>query len=374
MSSSSHKPRVVQVLYSGLGGHASVVFTIIGADNSKVWNSFLIFIGIEAVLPAYQKKADDLGVPFVGIQTKQGQPWLSWGSLYGALRRFSPDVIILHSISSLIPVLFYSLIHGVRIIAVEHTPFDLRSLTERAMSAIASMYLKWVVVLTDAYKKAYLAQSLPFQLKRKIVVIPNGVNVNKFSMGAKKCTGDRWRIGMAARFTSKKRQDLLILALVQLVQSYPEVSWEISLAGDGNTIESLRRLASVCGVADRVEFVGNLAEAELINWFRTLDLYAHASEGETLSTSMLQAMAMGLPIVASKVPGIDSLLGDGVGKLGILVSKNTSEAFANEIFLLYSAPDVRERLGELSRAEIIHKYSQDAMFQAYNNIVRESLN
>ncbi len=361
-------------MYSGLGGHASVVFSILGVNKSKEWDSSLIFIGIESVAPAYQQQAHELGVPFESIQSIQGQPWRSWASLYGALRSLSPEVVILHSISSLIPVALYCLIHGARVIAVEHTPFDLRSRAERAMSALASVFSTRVVVLTDAYREAYLAHAFPFQPASKLTVISNGVDVVKFSMNTQRCSGGGGRIGMAARFTSKKRQDLLILALVHLVQRFPEVAWKMSLAGDGDTLESLRWLASASGVADRVEFVGNLAEAELIHWFRTLDLYAHASEGETLSTSMLQAMSMGLPIVASRVPGIACLLGGGDGKLGILVPNNTPEAFADEIAALYSVPDVRVRLGELSRAEIMRKYSQDTMFQAYNNLVHESLN
>ena len=366
--------KVTQILYSGLGGHASVTFSILRADTYLNWESSLIFIGIERMAPAYKQQALELGIPFVSIQSRQKQPWRSWLMLYYALVRLSPEIVILHSISSLIPVALYSLIYGAKVISVEHTPFNLRSSLEKAISALASVLSKRVVVLTDAYREAYLSDAFFFQRASKLALIPNGVDVTRFSMDANRCSDFGGRIGMAARFTANKRQDLLILTVVHLYQRFPKVPWKISLAGDGDTLEPLRRLASINGLADKVEFVGNLTEDELICWFRTLDLYAHASEGETLSTSMLQAMSMGLPIVASKVQGIEDLLNSDDGNLGIMVQRNTSEAFADEIASLYFAKEKRASLSELSRAVVKNKYSHVAMFQAYNFIVQESLN
>jgi glycosyltransferase involved in cell wall biosynthesis len=175
---------------------------------------------------------------------------------------------------------------------------------------------------------------------------------------------------MAARFSPTKRQDLLVLALPLLQQRRPEVSWRITLAGDGDCYEQIQALAHSLGVGEWVEFRGNLDETALISWFQSLDLYAHSSEVEALSTSMLQAMAMGLPMVASAVPGISNLLENGGTQLGVLTTGNTPEAFAAAIATLQSNPDLQSRLVTTARERVCNSYSQEKMFASYDNLIQ----
>jgi glycosyltransferase involved in cell wall biosynthesis len=177
---------------------------------------------------------------------------------------------------------------------------------------------------------------------------------------------------MAARFSSSKCQDLLVFALEHLVERSPETRWRLTLAGDGDCLEAVQRQAIARGMQGSVDFMGNLDEPELIEWFRTLDLYVHASEGEALSTSMLQAMSMGLPIVASAVPGIVDLLEQPGMRLGVLTTANTSEAFADSIEALQSAPDLQARLGTACRNHVTSAYSHETMFERYNNLIQKA--
>ena len=363
---------VTQVLYSGLGGHASVAFSLLGGDRSEKWASSLLFIGIEPLVAAYAQQSEKFNIPFESIRTKPGKPWRAWASTYASLRRLVPDVVILHSISSLPPVAFYCLMHGVRVIAVEHTPIALKSRAERIASALAHILVKRVIVLTDEYRCTYLSLFRLIKRPHKVVVIPNGIDVAAFSRLTPPAENGVFRIGMAARFTSAKRQDLLVGALAVLAQRRSDVHWHITLAGDGDCLEAVRNLADASGLGDRVTFMGQLDEQGLIEWFRSLDLYAHASEGEALSTSMLQAMSMALAMVASAVPGITDLLDNGNAQLGVLVA-NTDKAFADGIEILYFNPDLRARLGASCRARALSAYSQESMFQSYDNLVQEAL-
>jgi glycosyltransferase involved in cell wall biosynthesis len=202
-------------------------------------------------------------------------------------------------------------------------------------------------------------------------VIPNGIDTAAFAPAKNDIIpGQPIRVGMAARFSNTKRQNLLIAALALLLKDEGPHAWRLSLAGDGENLSSMRQLAESAGVSDLVEFPGYMGEGALHDWYTGLDFYAHASAGETLSTSLLQAMAMGLPILGSNVAGIKNLLAEG-GSCGRLAETQTPEAFAS--LLREMATNSMEMAAVAGRARVVAeaRYSQDAMFKAYSALITE---
>src|SRR5690606_30056464 len=123
--------KVSQVLYSGLGGHGSVAFSLVGAARTtRAWVPSLIFFGIEPVLREYERKCVDESVPYQHIRTLAGAAWLKWPSLYRALARACPEAIILQSVKAILPCALYARRHGIRLLAVEHQPNALKSRAE----------------------------------------------------------------------------------------------------------------------------------------------------------------------------------------------------------------------------------------------------
>ncbi|NML85929.1 MAG: glycosyltransferase family 4 protein [Polaromonas sp.] len=242
------------------------------------------------------------------------------------------------------------------------------------MSALALVLARSVVVLTGGYRDKHVAYFSCFKRPEKVVVIANGIDVARYRRAAPRPPAHMVRIGMAARFTDTKRQDLLVSALALLVRHQPEVNWRLSLAGDGVCHAQVKALVSRLGLGNHVELMGNLDQADLVSWFQSLDFYAHASEGEALSTAMLQAMSMELPIVASAVPGISNLLMQGERQFGLLAKENTPEAFADVIRLLQSNPDLQTRFMADARDLVIRLYNNETMFESYNNLVQGSRN
>src|SRR5690606_31715233 len=109
--------KVAQVLYSGLGGHGSVAFSLIGAAGAaKAWVPSLIFFGIEPVLREYERKCVDESIQHQHIRTLAGAAWLKWPSLYRALARVRPDAIILHSVKAILPCALYARSRGIPLI------------------------------------------------------------------------------------------------------------------------------------------------------------------------------------------------------------------------------------------------------------------
>jgi glycosyltransferase involved in cell wall biosynthesis len=361
--------RVAQILYSGLGGHASVAFSLVAGDADRQWRSSMLFVGIEPIVPAYRDECLRQQIAFESIRSVRGRPWRTWPSIVSALKRQRPDWIVLHSVSSLIPVAFYGLMYGARVIAVEHTPVALKSRGERIASGLALLLAKSVVVLSTAYRRQHLAAFPWFRSHRKVTLIPNGIDLGAWSNAPLRPDDGTIRIGMAARFSETKRQDLLVAAVGLLVRRRPRFRWRLSLAGEGENRARLKALVERSGLSGCVELPGNLGQIELKRWYASLDLYAHASEGEVLSTSMLQAMAMGLPVLASAVPGISELLEGEGSPLGLPIAENSAEAFAAGIAELAGDRGLRERLSAAARERVEAAYGQQAMFDAYNQLI-----
>jgi len=360
--------KVTQILYSGLGGHGSVAFSLAYAAG-KHWRSSMIFAGIEPLLPEYARLCDERGICRADVQMHEGRTWAAWPWVHAALKRAAPQVIVLHSVKLILPCWLYAHRHGIPLIAVEHQPNGLKSISEWWVSRLLMRLADKIVVLTPDYRAALERHLGPVYRPEKVLVIPNGIDTTAFSPDVgSPMHGQPFRIGMAARFTSMKRQDLLIDALALLLKGDEPQKWHLSLAGDGESLERMREAAKEAGIPDRVEFPGYLGEEALRDWFTRLDVYAHASAGETLSTSLLQAMAMGLPIVGSNVAGIKDLLAEGSG-YGRLAVTQTPQAFADALRELSANPADSAAMAERARSLAVTRYSQDAMFQSYNALI-----
>jgi len=366
--------RITQVLYSGLGGHGNVAFSLVRAarkqNDDRLFSN--IFVGIEPVLSAYQDDCDALGTPYDYVRARSGLPLIRWVMFLVSLSRMKPDVILLHSVKLIVPAYLYTKLTRARLIAIEHQVNDLKRKSEWTASRLLMKLADKVIVLTPAYYDG-LKQRLNDRFNdSKTTIIPNGIDTDLFSPGDLQAKPTSViRIGMASRLTDNKRHDELIEAFETLCAIHPEKSWQLSLAGDGETMGTLKAAASQTNVGDKVTFEGFLDQTALRNWFGTLDIYVHASDGETLSTSLLQALAMGLPIVGSDVPGINNLLCQDDKEHGLLAPNGAPDKLAAALYQA-AQPDIAAPLSKNARDLAVSVYSQDAMYQRYNAVMEGS--
>lgn len=280
----------------------------------------------------------------------------------------APDAIILHSVKAFVPCAIYSRLHHVPLLTVEHQANSLKSPFEWWISRMLMRYADAVIVLTPEYRLELQQRLSAHWCDSKVHVIPNGIDTNAYRPNqARKATSSRRVIGMASRMTGIKRQDLLIDAMAILCAEDGHDSWRLSLAGDGDTRQALCARVNALQLSDVVSFPGYLGEDALHEWFAHLDIYAHASSGETLSTSLLQALAMGLPIVGSDVAGINTLLSSG-GGVGVTVEQSP-EAYAKAIRQLAMDSDLVAGLRTRSRTLALEEYDQLGMFGKYQRIL-----
>lgn len=357
--------KVVQVLYSGLGGHASVAFTLASAGEALGWRTSMLFVGVEQLAPSHRVECQRAGYRHECVKTRSGRPWLSWPRLYLSLRRLKPDAIVLHSVKMIFPCALYGRLYGIPLLAVEHQANALKKRSEWLVSRWLMRLADRVVVLTPTYREQLHAKLGTDWRESKVEVIPNGIDLELYdSAPGRRSSSGPTTIGMAARITGIKRHDLLIDAVALLCARDGRDAWRLTLAGDGEGLAPLRDRIAAHDLQDIVTLPGFLDPPAMNSWFRGLDMYAHASEGETLSMAILQAMAMGLPIVGSAVPGIEELLGEG-GGVGLAVPQS-AQAFADAFTRLRDDPVLRIALSNHARARAREAYSQEAMVAGYH--------
>jgi len=131
----------------------------------------------------------------------------------------------------------------------------------------------------------------------------------------------------------------------------------------------LQRLARSLGIAHRVEWIGYRDDVEAM--YRTLAVLFLPSRSEGSPNVVLEAMAVGLPIVASAVGGVPELLRSG--ESGLLAASEDSAAMATQLLALLDNAHLRRKLGHAARRDVLSRFSLSARMRALRTMYTEGL-
>ena len=222
-----------------------------------------------------------------------------------------------------------------------------------------------VCVLSHDHARSvsYLRRTLE-RRPEKLILMPNGVDTEQFSPGADR--GLRTRMGIpddatVAAFVATldhahhfKRLDLAIDAVAGVVAGGTDL--HLVVAGGGELLEGFRDRARAAGVGDRVHFLDAIPHSELPGVLRSADLFLLTTEPpESFGIVLIEAMASGLPAVASDYPGVRAVVDDGGN--GLLVPLGDAAAVAAALDRLAGDPSERERMGAAGRAKAEAEWS-----------------
>lgn len=360
----------MQLLYSGLAGVGDVAFNIIQGDAAGRYDHALLFVGVAPLRAAYVDRCRSNEADFRYVRSSPGKPWRAWRRTARALRALKPDIIILHGGGpSLAPCYFRAKLAGVPLLLVEHQSLATKSKIDWIFTALGQVLADRIVCLTPTYAAELHRRLGPGFRSGKNAIIANGIDVDAYARQPRRL-GDRRTIGMAARLSYDKRFDLLIDAIGQLKKASDGPEWRLTIAGDGENRSALEKRVLSRGLVDDVDFRGLLSPEDLQAWYKTLDLYVHASEGETMSMSLLQAMAAGLPIVASDVSGIHELL-SVEPPIGRLVAGQSGAAFADAITKLAEDAPSAAQMGARAQRVCYDTFSRERMFEGYDSLIAD---
>lgn len=214
---------------------------------------------------------------------------------------------------------------------------------------------------------------------RKIVVVKNGIDTKRHNtiaegsrelkraeMGVRNGTHV---IGIVARLSDEKDHLNLLRSIPAVVSSVRGKDFKLVIVGDGPCRENLIGTVRQLQISKKVIFLGDRSDVpELMNAFDTFIL---SSVTEGISLTLLEAMATGLPVVATNVGGNPEVVVDGV--TGILVPPKDPEKMAEAIIRLLQNRELAKQMGDAGRKRVEEKFSLERMVREYENIYEECL-
>lgn len=201
--------------------------------------------------------------------------------------------------------------------------------------------------------------------ERKIALIPNGLPDEAFAPAAPALARRPGvtRIGMIARMNNPvKNYPGLLHASSRLIHKFPGM--EVVLVGDGPLRPELEKLAATLGVQRNVRFLGDRTDIPSV--LASLDISVLASFSESLPNAVLESMAAGLPVVATRVGGNRDLVREG--ETGYLVPPNEEISLANALERLLINPLLRAEMGRKGREVALASYSLARVRDQYEQL------
>lgn len=169
-------------------------------------------------------------------------------------------------------------------------------------------------------------------------------------------------LGAVGRMVDAKDYPTLLRAFSRVVNS--GVQADLVFLGDGPGRSLLETLARDLGIIESVQFPG--FQSNIDEWLRRFDIVVFSSIREGIPVAMLEAMAVGVPMVATRVGGIPEVIRDGFN--GLLVDCGRPEELANAIMRLAQDVELRKSLGREGRNTVVSLYSREAICGCYEKL------
>jgi glycosyltransferase involved in cell wall biosynthesis len=204
----------------------------------------------------------------------------------------------------------------------------------------------------------------------RIRIIPNGIDLNEFPLAERPPTATSAPVILFAGriYPEQKGLDTLVDAMSEVVRTSPA---RLRLAGeDWGGLARIREWAAERGIADRITATGRLSRSDLLAEYAAADVFVLPSHFDAFPFVLLEAMAAGLPIVASRVGGVAEVVIDG--ETGLLVPPRRPRELAEALSRLVSDPARARRLGSAGR-ERVRRYSWERIVPLYLSLYAEAL-
>lgn len=361
---SGRTPRVLQVALSlNPGGTERLVVDLVRHFAGQIPMAVCCLDEVGAW--ASELAAD--GVPVTALHREAGFRPILGRAIAQAAAAHAANVIHSHQYS---PFVYSCLARlwrpGCRLIFTEHGrlsdvgPSPKRRLANRALQ----VFPREVFAVSEDLRQHIIAEGFAPSI---VNVIYNGIVVGplpdraaredvRCAIGASDST---FVVGTIARLDPVKDLRTLITAVSECVKQIP---MRLLIVGDGPERGSLEQCAVETGAAPFVRFLGHRDDAR--RWLAGCDAYVNSSVSEGVSLTILEAMAAGLPVIATRVGGTPEVLSDASGRL---VPPREPLALATTLRELATRRDLRESMGRAARQRVEDRFTLERMIGAYRS-------
>ena len=242
--------------------------------------------------------------------------------------------------------------HGADVLVDMHKPAYRRA-TQQMLAAV-----KGVLVRSESLRRAVTDLGCP---REKIEIQYTGIPLDEFPFRERTAPANgEWRLLQAGRLIEKKGIATSLRAFARFHQLFPNSA--MTIAGEGPQLEELQTLVKQLGIASAVFFAGFVSQNKLRELFYSSQMFLHPSETggdgnqEGVPNSMLEAMATGLPVFATRHGGIPEAVEHGAS--GVLVDERDDEALAKAIIPAAQHPERLTQMGRAAAEHVAKKFEQ----------------
>ncbi|MHB8536319.1 MAG: glycosyltransferase [Sulfuricaulis sp.] len=208
----------------------------------------------------------------------------------------------------------------------------------------------------------------------KITSVPTGINFKRFNPARTDLEDMRARfkvprgsfvIGIIAVLRKAKGHRYLLQALKILAPEFPQL--KLLIAGTGPQEQNIRTLIKELGLEEQVRMLGHIEDVPSL--LRALDVFVLPAQEEALGTALIEATAMGVPAIATKIGGIPEVLGDA----GLLFASEDIDALVNHLRILMRSPELAARMREQGKARARELYDENLMIRRTEELYRKAV-
>lgn len=238
-------------------------------------------------------------------------------------------------------------------------------LVERALARVTGR----IVTLTDRGAQEHVQYRIA--APDKFVTIPSGIVLSAFRSIQADLAVKRKELGLptegpvigtVGRLVLIKGHEWLLKAVPRVLAEFPHATFVF--LGEGPLLGQLQQLAAELGITSHVMFLG--ARQDVPECLAAFDLFAFPSLNEGMGRALIEAMAVGLPAVATRVGGIPDVVADG--ETGLLVPARDEAALADALLKLLRDPARRQACGQAARRSMDERFDVKAMVRAIDRL------
>jgi colanic acid/amylovoran biosynthesis glycosyltransferase len=228
---------------------------------------------------------------------------------------------------------------------------------------------RFVVCISDFARSQLMGISDPDAWER-LHVIHVGIPVDRFTRSSTPSTGEHDpAILYIGRLVPEKGQAVLLEAVARLAERGQTA--RLTLAGDGPLRPRLEALAERLGLTSRVTFLGAVGQDDLHRLYEGASIFCLPSFAEGVPVVLMEAMAMELPVLSTRITGIPELIEDGVS--GLLVAPGRADELAERLGSLLADPALRHELGSQGRQAVLREFDAERSAAQLYELLSEQL-
>ncbi|MCX7893484.1 MAG: TIGR03088 family PEP-CTERM/XrtA system glycosyltransferase [Burkholderiales bacterium] len=364
---------VAHVVYRfDVGGLENGVVNLINRMPADRWRHAVV--ALTEIAEPFRARIGRPDVTYVALAKKPGHLFAEYPRLYRLFRTLAPAIVHTRNLAALeasVPAWLARVpvrVHGEHGWDV-HDPAGKRRRYQLVRRAYRPFVSKYIALSRDIESYLEHKVGVPADAVRQIY---NGVDADRFhpAAGARERIAGcpfadpaHWLVGTVGRFESVKDQLNLARAFVAAHRLDPQARrrMRLVLVGDGSLRPEIEAILAAGGVRDSAWFAGERGDVPAI--MRGLDCFVLPSLSEGVSNTILEAMASGLPVVATRVGGNGELIEHDM--TGALVPAGNSDALAGAILEYFRSPATARRHGKAARRVVERRFSLDRMVADY---------